>query len=163
MKTSKLVQSAMFAAIVLLVTGFVKVPSPGNGYMHLGDAVIIAGAFLLGPSAAIPAAVGSALADLLGGYGIFVPATLLVKGALGFTAGWLYRKVGNRAIRAAGITCAELLFVLGGYFLYEWAVFDFAMAVINSAFTFWQCVSGVVIGVIAAEVAARRKRPGFGK
>ena len=63
-KTETIVMVALFSALIAVMTAFVKVPTP-IGYIHIGDAFIFAGAMLLGPYAAIPAMIGSGLADLV--------------------------------------------------------------------------------------------------
>ena len=72
MKTKKIVTAALFAAIICVVTFFPKIPLV-NGYIHLGDAVILLAAFIMGPIyGGVAAAIGSALADLISGYVIFI-------------------------------------------------------------------------------------------
>jgi uncharacterized membrane protein len=45
--------------------------------------MIYISAFLLGPVAAAAAAIGSALADMAGGYAVYIPATLIIKALWG--------------------------------------------------------------------------------
>jgi uncharacterized membrane protein len=47
-----------------------------------------AAASILGPFAAISAAIGSALADLIVGYSLYMPATFLIKGLMGLISGF---------------------------------------------------------------------------
>ena len=47
-----LVQTGLFAALGCVATMVLQVPSPNGGYMNLGDAVVILGAWLLGPAVA---------------------------------------------------------------------------------------------------------------
>lgn len=54
-------------ALVIVATAFIKIPTL-NGYIHLGDGIILVAGALLGPFAFIPSAVGSALADYISGY-----------------------------------------------------------------------------------------------
>ena len=64
-----------------------------------------------------------AMADLLGGYFIYVPITFAVKGIIAWIAGMLYMKVGKTsksqctAVILGGI--ADIVLVAGGYFLCE--------------------------------------------
>lgn len=52
--------------MIALLTAFVRLPVVMlKGYAHLGDVGILLSSLILGPFAAVPAAVGSALADLL--------------------------------------------------------------------------------------------------
>ena len=61
-------RNAALTALVSAATLLVQVPVPATqGYIHLGDAAIIAGALLFGAhSGLIAGGIGSALADILG-------------------------------------------------------------------------------------------------
>lgn len=82
-KILKLVITAMFAALVTGLTFFPKIPIPGGGYVHLGDAMIyLAASFLPLPYAMAAAAIGGGLADILSGYAAYAPFTIVVKALL---------------------------------------------------------------------------------
>ena len=119
-RTRTLVKTALFIALGYVATAILMVPSPTGGYMNLGDTVVLLGAYLLGPVyGAVAGGIGPALADLLGGYGIYVPATLVIKALMGLTAALLYRALGKRD--AALIVCgvaAEAIMVVG-YCLFD--------------------------------------------
>ena len=64
--TVKIVLTAMFAALIAVMTAFIKIPTPTGGYIHLGDSMIyISACFLPFPFSMISAALGGGLADLL--------------------------------------------------------------------------------------------------
>ena len=72
--------AAMFAAAITGLTFFPKIPTPGGGYVHLGDTMIyIAAAFLPTPYAMAAAGIGGCFADLLAGYTIYAPFTIIAK------------------------------------------------------------------------------------
>lgn len=79
MTTQELVFTALMTALVFVATYLPHIPIP-LGYAHLGDAVIFLLA-LLAPrrSALFAACCGSALADLLGGFAIWIVPTLIIK------------------------------------------------------------------------------------
>lgn len=78
-RAERLCLAAAAAALVFVATAFLKVPIP-LGYAHLGDAVIFLAALLLPRrEAALAAALGSALADFLGGFPLWMGPTLLIK------------------------------------------------------------------------------------
>ena len=53
-KTKKLVMAALFAAIACVATAVLVIPVPSTGgYLNLGDAVVLFGAFALGPVAGV--------------------------------------------------------------------------------------------------------------
>ena len=88
----KHVITALFAALTFAATMAVRIPTPGtNGYIHPGDALVILSGVILGPSNGFLAAgIGSALADLLGGYFVYVPITFLIKGIVALSCGLIF-------------------------------------------------------------------------
>ena len=113
-----LVMTGLFAALGCVSTMILQVPSPTGGYMNLGDAVVILGAWLLGPVyGAVAGGVGPALADLLSGYPMYVPATLVIKALMALTAALLYRALGRRDLLLCALA-AEIPMVLG-YWLFD--------------------------------------------
>lgn len=113
----RLCQSAVFAAIIFVFTAYLHVPS-FNGYTHIGDGFLYLAASLLPTGyAAAAGAVGAGLADVLSGYSLWAPATLIIKAATAccFTAkapGFLCRR-NFVALLPAFVLC------VGGYYLYE--------------------------------------------
>lgn len=84
-----LTAAAVCAALVFLATSFTKVPIP-LGYAHLGDAVIFLTALYLPRRyACAAAAIGSALADLLGGFPIWILPTLLIKFGMAYIVSYI--------------------------------------------------------------------------
>lgn len=107
----KLVLAAVLAALCCVATLVIQIPSPMNGYINLGDGVVLLSGFLLGPWYGLAAAgIGSALADLLTGYAHYAPATLIIKGLMALMAAKLMP-------RWLGCVLAECWMVLG-YFLF---------------------------------------------
>ena len=90
--TQELVFTALMTALVFVATYLPHIPIP-LGYAHLGDAVIFLLA-LLTPrrSALFSACVGSALADLLGGFAIWIVPTLVIK----FVMAEIVYRIGRR-------------------------------------------------------------------
>lgn len=90
-----IVQTVIYIVAVYIVTIATAVYQPATGgYFNLGEAVIYIAAILSGPlTAAIAGGVGATLADLSTGYGIFAPATLVIKFIEGLLAGILVRKI----------------------------------------------------------------------
>ena len=80
-KTNTIVMTAMMMCLILVTTYTFKIPTPFQGYVHLGDAMIFLAVLVVGKkNGAIAAAFGSALADLMGGYVAFAPWTFVIKG-----------------------------------------------------------------------------------
>lgn len=88
-KTTKTVMAGIMTCLVLLATFIIKVPVPfTQGYVHLGDAAIFLAVLILGRGyGTFAAGVGSALADLLGGYSYYAPWTFVVKSLMAFVVG----------------------------------------------------------------------------
>jgi uncharacterized membrane protein len=105
-------------AIVTMITGsFVPFPATG-GYLNLGDSMVMLSGLLFGAAVGgFAGGVGSALSDILLGYGYFAPLTLLIKGVEGFLVG----SVGNSKSvwrRLVGVIAGAVA-MLAGYFLVE--------------------------------------------
>ncbi len=155
----QLTLGAMLAALIFVATSFFKLPvSITQGYIHLGDGFILLGAALLGSPAVIAAALGSALADLLGGYTMYILPTFLIKGAVAAIAVWIFAVQRPLWIRIAGMLLAEAVMVLG-YFLIEWLVLGYGLAAAAGALfpNIVQGLSGVIIGVLLLPVIQRVK------
>ncbi len=123
--TKKLVLSALMTAIVFIITftPFLQIPSPmTQGYYNIGDAAIMIAAILLGRRVGFVAGgIGSALADIVTGYYIYAPATLIIKGIEGYIIGAIGSNkngVPSRMRQAVAVTAGGLEMVLG-YFLYQ--------------------------------------------
>lgn len=118
----RLVMTALLAAMTCAATLVLVVPSPAGGYMNPGDAVVLLGAFLLGPvGGAAAGGIGAALADLLAGYALYVPATLVIKALMGLAAGLLWRLARRRLPRLGLVLCgiAAEGIMAAGYWLYD--------------------------------------------
>lgn len=146
MKTKRLVLAAVFTALTCMGTLVIKIPFI-NGYLHPGDGFVLLSGFLLGPwYGAIAAGVGSALADMIAGYTLYAPGTLLVKGLTALIAAVVYRKKKNGFFALIGGVLAELVMVLG-YFIYEWLLYG-AGAAATIPGNFIQGLAGVVISIL---------------
>lgn len=157
-KVFDLAMGGMMAALVFVATWFIKLPvSLTQGYIHLGDGFILLGAALLGKIAIPAAAVGSMLADLLGGYTVYCLPTFLIKGAVAAVAVQAFRRSCSPIIRILWMILAELVMV-AGYFAAEWLVLGYGLAAAASAVlpNLVQAFSGVVIGAVFAPILARR-------
>ncbi|MBQ3135759.1 MAG: ECF transporter S component [Oscillospiraceae bacterium] len=119
----KLVLTALFAAMTTVATLILQIPIPGGGYVNPGDCIILLCAWVLGPAAGAAAGgLGAALADLLSGYALYAPGTLIVKALMGLCAGiFLCRRTARLSLRLLGGAVAEAVMVLG-YFAYEAAI-----------------------------------------
>ncbi len=128
-KLRKLVFAALFAALTCAATIIVQIPAPMNGYLNLGDCFVLLSGFILGPAYGFCAAgIGSALADGIVGYGIYAPASFIIKGAVAVITFYLFKIINKtvpkykRTGRVISSIAAEL-FMVFGYFLYALLIF----------------------------------------
>lgn len=119
-KIRRLATAGVLAAVIFVLTGFVRIPLPA-GYLNLGDAGVFLAALLLPAGyAALCAAVGSGLADLVG-FPLYAPVTLAVKGVTALTFSLLWRKLPGKLRYLAFLS---VLIVPLGYFLFEIFVYS---------------------------------------
>ena len=150
----KLLMTALFAALACVATMSIRIPTPGtNGYIHPGDAVVILSGIILGPVwGMLAGGIGSALADLIGGYFIYVPITLVIKGLIALIAGVIYQRIGKTsksrytAVILGGVT--DIILVAGGYFLCESFMYGISGAAASIPANIIQGVGGLIIACI---------------
>lgn len=99
----KMVTAALLAALTCAATMSVRIPTLGTGgYIHPGDALVILCGIILGPSwGFLAGGIGSTLADLLGGYFIYVPITLAIKGLVALSSRYslpAYEKIFQKSL-----------------------------------------------------------------
>lgn len=109
---------AVFGAFIFTFTAFVHFPV-GMGYVHLGDIFIFLACAFLGGYAVIPAAVGSALADIFLGYAFYAPATLVIKALMPVIFLAAKGKKTRSNLRVLIAMIAASLFMQIGYTSYE--------------------------------------------
>ncbi len=146
----------MLAALVFVATSFLKLPvSVTQGYIHLGDGVILLGAGLLGPASIVASALGSMLADLLGGYTLYCLPTFLIKAATAAVGVWAAGRK-QTWLRIVGFVLAEAVMVTG-YFVAEWLFLGYGLAAAAGALlpNAIQGLSGVVLATVLWPVIKR--------
>lgn len=129
-KLVRLVLAAIFAAVCCAATMVIHIPMPAtNGYINLGDAVVLLGAFFLGPVyGAAAGGLGSMLADLLLGYAAYAPGTLIIKGLMAALAAVIMHRLKGKTLGiVAGAVAGELVMILG-YFAYESVLLGYGLA-----------------------------------
>jgi uncharacterized membrane protein len=116
----KITFAGILAAFIFVGTE-IHVPT-AIGHVNLGDVVILLSGYILGPIAAVPAAIGSALADLLAGYPQYIAPTFIIKGLMGLVAGLIMRRKPDHKVpfikRLVAALIAEAM-MIGGYFAFE--------------------------------------------
>lgn len=162
-KTNKLVLTALMVCMVLLATYCIKVPSPfTQGYLHLGDTMIFLSVLLLGKKGGtVAAGLGSALADLLGGYAMYAPWTLIVKGLMAFIMGIFVEvslKKEKNHVMIGPLPLVEVIgMIIGGAVMVAgYAIVDGVLAgniltgILGAPFNVGQFTLGMVLATILA-------------
>jgi len=171
-RTIDLVQVGLMAAIVCIVTMTIKLPTM-IGYTHLGDSMVFIAALIFGKKKGILASgIGMFLADIISGYAIWAPFTLVIKAVMALiTAKIAYRKgyeaeniINNTfACVLAGIWMVLAYYVVNA-FLMRYVYLDaatlkesFAIALIESIpGNIMQATVGMVIAIPIAKLLKKR-------
>ena len=158
-KLYHLVLAALFAALTYVATNIIHVPIPAtDGYINLGDCVVLLGAFLLGPVyGAAAGGIGSALADILSGYAVFAPGTFVIKALIAVIAALIMKALGSKT-KAAPIVAsiAGEAWMLLGYFLYESIFLGYGLAAAGSiGGNAIQAVAGVILAAALYAVLSK--------
>lgn len=159
-QTKKLVYGALFAALACVATMSIHIPTPGTGgYIHPGDALVVLSGIVLGPVyGALAAGIGSALADFMGGYYIYVPITFTVKFIIAAVVAIVFRKATSLGIAKipACILCGvfSTLLVAGGYCFFEYFLYG-AGAFASVPANLIQGISGLIFSTILLPVVSK--------
>jgi len=90
-RTMNLALISIMTALVCVSTYLFRIPIPlTEGYFNVGEAIIYISAIVFGPIiGGVAGGVGAALADVIGGYAIYAPGTLIIKFCEGFIIGYI--------------------------------------------------------------------------
>jgi len=142
-RIKKLAFMGLFSALLVVATVVLRFPVPTfNLYFNLGEAIIYLTALLYG---AVPGAliggVGSALADIIGGYPVWAPITFIIKGLEGYIVGNFSKKNNYLAVTLGGIT------MMAGYALAAGILYGIGAVPVELAGDFVQVSVGAVIAL----------------
>ena len=142
-------ECGILAALVFTGTEL-RIPT-ALGYINLGDGVILLASYFIGPAAFFPAAIGSALGDLIAGYPVYIVPSFIIKGLMGLVASLIMRKSEGR--KAAGVLiriCAGIaaeLIMISGYFVFEALMYGTEAALGSVVFNLIQGGAAVLLAV----------------
>ena len=120
--------TALFIALVYVFTAFINVRLPiaaNGGLIHLGNVPLFIGAIIFGKKTGMFAGgIGMALFDLLSGWTLWAPFTLVIVGFMGWTVGKITEKPSHHnyfwyvlsIVAACGIK-------IGGYYIAEGIIY----------------------------------------
>jgi uncharacterized membrane protein len=122
----------LFAAITAVFTILIAIPVPATGgFINIGDVGVMLSGLLFGPIVGgLSGGIGSALADLILGYGFYAPWTLIIKGLEGFFAGLISRRENSYLDIIACFVIAGPWMVTG-YFMVETALYGMGAATVE--------------------------------
>ncbi len=154
----EVVLTALFVALVCMATMAIKIPTGvTQGYLNVGEAVIFAAAVWFGPRVGgIAGGVGSALADLLSGYAMWAPWTLVIKAGEGLLVGWLAHRsfLARRSISARTVVAVVLgaAWMVLGYYLASTVVLQgFHVALATIPENGLQGLASVALGLVLVQ------------
>jgi uncharacterized membrane protein len=161
MNVKELALLALFVALVAVATMIVRVPIPQtNGYMNLGDSMVLLSGIFFGPGLGFMAGgIGSALADIFGGYYQWAPWTLFIKGIEAMLMGLSVRYL---KIRTTGITVLVILcyivsagWMVLGYYVTEVFMYDQKAALAEVPANLLQAGGSIVLATILLPLFSR--------
>ncbi|MBC8016721.1 MAG: ECF transporter S component [Sporomusaceae bacterium] len=118
-QTKQLVYAALGIALVFVCTVFINVRLPiaaNGGLIHLGNVPLFVIAILYGRRlGALAGGIGMALFDVMGGWLLWAPFTLIVVGLMGYTVGAICEK--NQTFQAyiLAMVAACIIKIVGYY------------------------------------------------
>jgi uncharacterized membrane protein len=156
--TKEITKIAIMAALVFIATYSFKVPSL-HGYTHLGDCMIFISVLILGEKkGGIAGGIGASLADLIGGYMIWIVPTFFIKFIMAFIMGLLIEKflfnVKFNWVFGAGIGG---IFQIIAYTLVKIPLFGMTYAIAGIYGLTIQTISGVIISILVISILSKAK------
>lgn len=142
---------AVSAALVAVFTIAVRIPVPAtSGYISLCDAAVVFVSYAFGPfTGLIAGGLGSAFADLLGGYPQFALISFVVHGLEALLAGLLIRKNSQGIGTMIAGAVLSVIIVCGGYLLLEILfITTLSSAIVEVPMNALQSGVGAVIGLL---------------
>ncbi|HVN70920.1 MAG TPA: ECF transporter S component [Desulfomonilia bacterium] len=161
MKVKELALLALFMALVAVATMIVRVPIPQtNGYMNLGDSMVLLSGTFFGPAMGFMAGgIGSALADIFGGYYQWAPWTLVIKGLEATLMGLSvkYLKINTARITLFIILCfiISTAWMVLGYYVTEVFMYDQKAAMAEVPANLLQAGGSVILATLLLPLFSR--------
>jgi uncharacterized membrane protein len=161
MQVRQLALLALFMALVAVATLIVRIPIPQTtGYMNLGDSMVLLSGVFFGPAMGFMAGgIGSALADIFGGYPQWAPWTLCIKGVEAMLVGLAVRhlRISTRRITFLAVMCfvVSTAWMVLGYYLTEVFMYDQKAALAEVPANLIQAGGSVVLATIMLPVFSR--------
>ncbi|MCK5762270.1 MAG: ECF transporter S component [Candidatus Izimaplasma sp.] len=137
-QTEQIVFAGLFVAIVFVATYFIQIPTTGisGGLIHLGNIAMFSIALKYGKKyGAISGGIGMMLFDLFSAWFVWAPATLVVRGVMGFVIGLIAHDKngqGSNIVKNIIAIGAGAVVMLTGYLFFEAVILGVGWAAIGS-------------------------------
>lgn len=150
-RVADLAVCAVFTALICIFTMFIQIrifPTEG-GMVHIGNVpLFFAATYFGGKTAAVSGGLGMCLSDLLTGWTLYAPATLIVVGIMGLVFGVIVDR--KPTVSRLLIAIAAVLAIkLAGYYLFEAAFVyqNIAAPIVNVPGNTIQILTGAIVAV----------------
>ena len=148
--TREVAVTAVMSALVCAATLLIQVPIPATkGFFNIGDAMVMVSSLTFGPIVGFLAGgFGSSLADFMGGWYVWVPFTLVIKGIEGFLTGAvtvLDEEQGTRKLILAWFIGGFEM--VAGYFIVQYYMYGLSGALLEVPFNVVQMAIGGIVGI----------------
>lgn len=145
----RVVNAALWGALVFVAIILLQIPTGSGGYLNLGDGAVLLGAWFLGPvGGACAAVVGGCLADLAAGYAFYIPATLVAKAGVVVLFCFLMGKEEKRLSRMILSCVAAEAWMTAAYFLFEMIFLSPGAALAGLYGNLVQSVVGILLAAV---------------
>lgn len=141
--------TAVMGALIFAFTYTFKIPM-GAGYTHIGDSIIFLSIALIGSKrSSLAAGIGAALADLIGGYTVWVLPTLIIKSVMALICGLFAEKIFKNKTVGYFVGCIlGGVFQIFGYSVARTIIYDFKTAIASLPTLTLQTVVGFVVAIV---------------
>lgn len=138
---------AVLIALIAVFTLLIRIPTPARGYVNLSDVAITFAGLAFGPwVGAIAGGIGTALADLLGGFAPYAPISFIAHGLQGFLVGLIgYRQ--SSLFRMVLAWLAGAAAMLAGYLLGGALYVGLPTALLEVPLNAFQTLIGALVGI----------------
>jgi len=115
-----IIQMGLLSALTFVAAWAIHIPYGNGGVIHLGDSMIFLTAVVFGRKyAAVSGAIGMSMFDILSGFSVWAPYTLVIKAGMGLIAGSLANMGGSKGSstvkNAVGMLLAGVWMIFGYY------------------------------------------------
>ena len=168
-KVYHIVMTAMMMCIIMVSILLLRIPIPfTQGYVNLSDAMIFMAVIILGwRYGAVAAGMGSLLGDLLAGFAMWAPWSLVIKAVMAVIFGLIIQIAANRAgktekgnrlflsVEIVGMIIAGC-FMAAAYFFAEGIMYgNWAVAVLGIPWNVGQFLLGTALAVALNKALGR--------